>query len=160
MRPRNIALLSGTAAAALTLAGVAVALPASAAELLTNPGFETGNASNWSCEPAAAVTSGAARTGTYKLAGTPGGTTARCQQTVPVQPNTKYTFSGYVNGSYVFIGVTGGAEASTWTPGTSGYQQLSVAFTTGPAQTSAVVYVHGWYGQPSYFADDFTLTPV
>ena len=75
-----------------------------------------------------------------------------------VQPNTKYTFSGYVNGSYVFIGVTGGVDASTWTPGTGGaYSQLSVAFTTGAAQTSAVVYVHGWYGQPAYTADDFSL---
>ncbi|WP_327008567.1 glycosyl hydrolase family 18 protein [Dactylosporangium sp. NBC_01737] len=159
MRPRNIALLAGTAAAALTLAGVVIALPASAAELLSNPGFETGNANNWSCEPSAAVTSGAARSGSYKLAGTPGGATARCQQTVSVQPNTKYTFSGYVNGSYVFIGVTGGVDASTWTPGTGGaYSQLSVAFTTGAAQTSAVVYVHGWYGQPAYTADDFSLS--
>jgi chitinase len=158
MRPRKIALLAGTAAAALTLAGVVIALPASAAELLTNPGFETGNASGWSCEPSAAVTSGAARSGSYKLTGTPGGATARCQQTVSVQPNTKYTFSGYVNGSYVFIGVTGGVDASTWTPGTGGaYSQLSVAFTTGASQTSAVVYVHGWYGQPSYTADDFSL---
>jgi chitinase len=158
MRPRSIALLAGTGAAALTLAGVMIALPASAAELLTNPGFETGNASGWTCE-SAAVTSGAARTGTYKLAGTPGGTTAQCSQTVSVQPNTKYTFSGFVNGSYVFIGVTGGVDASTWTPGTgSAYAPLSVAFTTGAGQTTAVVYVHGWYGQPAYTADDFSLS--
>ncbi|WP_432979121.1 chitinase [Dactylosporangium sp. CA-233914] len=156
MRPRHVTLLGGAGAAVLTLAGVMIALPASAAELLTNPGFETGSASGWTCE-SASVTSGAARSGTYKLAGTPGGTTAQCSQTVSVQPNTKYTLSGWVNGSYVFIGVTGGVDASTWTPGTSGYQQLSVAFTTGASQTSATVYVHGWYGQPAYTADDFSV---
>jgi chitinase len=157
MRPRHVTLIAAAAAAALTLAGVVLALPAAAAELITNPGFETGSASGWTCE-SASVTSGAARSGTYKLAGTPGGTTARCSQTVTVQPNTKYTLSGYVNGSYVFIGVTGGVDASTWTPGTGGaYSPLSVAFTTGAGQTSAVVYVHGWYGQPAYTADDFSL---
>ncbi|MET7402234.1 glycosyl hydrolase family 18 protein [Dactylosporangium sp. NPDC005572] len=159
MRPRKIALLAGSGAAVLTLAGVAIAMPASAAELLTNPGFEAGNTSGWTCEAGAAVTSGAARSGTWKLAGTPGGGTAKCSQTVSVQPNTKYTFSGYVNGSYVFIGATGGVDASTWTPGTGGaYAPLSVSFTTGAAQTSAVVYVHGWYGQPAYTADDFSVS--
>ncbi|MEV8516779.1 glycosyl hydrolase family 18 protein [Dactylosporangium sp. NPDC051484] len=157
MRPRHVTLLAGAGAAALTLAGVVLAMPASAAELLTNPGFETGSTSGWTCE-SASVTSGAARSGTYKLAGTPGGTTAQCSQTVSVQPNTKYTLSGYVNGSYVFVGVTGGVDASTWTPGTGGaYSQLTVSFTTGASQTSAVVYVHGWYGQPAYTADDFSL---
>jgi chitinase len=156
MRRRHLTLLAGAGAVALTLTGVVLAMPASAAELLSNPGFETGSTSGWTCE-SASVTSGAAHTGSYKLAGTPGGTTAQCSQTVSVQPNTKYTLSGYVNGSYVFIGVTGGVDASTWTPGTSGYAQLSVPFTTGAGQTSAVVYVHGWYGQPAYTADDFSL---
>ncbi|UWZ50098.1 carbohydrate binding domain-containing protein [Dactylosporangium matsuzakiense] len=141
----------------MTLAGVLIALPASAAELIANPGFETGAASNWTCE-SASVTSGAAHSGSYKLAGTPGGTTAQCSQVVPVQPNTKYTLSGWVNGSYVFIGVTGGVDASTWTPGTnSGYSQLSVPFTTAAGQSTATVFVHGWYGQPAYTADDFSL---
>ncbi|WP_433080156.1 chitinase [Dactylosporangium sp. CA-052675] len=156
MRPRHVTLLAGAGAAVLTLAGVLIALPASAAELLTNPGFESGSASGWTCE-SASVTSGAAHSGSYKLAGTPGGTTAQCSQTISVQPNTKYTLSGWVNGSYVFIGVTGGVDASTWTPGTNGYQQLSVAFTTGASQTTASVYVHGWYGQPAYAADDFSV---
>ncbi|WP_432831125.1 chitinase [Dactylosporangium sp. CA-092794] len=158
MRPRHVTLLAGAGAVALTLAGVVIAMPASAAELLTNPGFEAGSASGWACD-SASVTSGAAHSGTYKLAGSPtGSANAQCTQTVSVQPNTQYTLSGYVNGSYVFIGVTGGVEASTWTPGTNGaYSQLSVAFTTGASQTSAVVYVHGWYGQPAYTADDFSL---
>jgi chitinase len=156
MRRRHVTLLAGAGAAVMTLAGVLIALPASAAELITNPGFETGNASAWTCE-SASVTAGSAHSGTYKLAGTPGGTTAQCSQVVTVQPNTKYTLTGWVNGSYVFIGVTGGVDASTWTPGTSGYQQLSVPFTTAAGQTKATVFVHGWYGQPAYTADDFSL---
>jgi hypothetical protein len=48
---------------------------------------------------------------------------------------------------------------STWTPGTGGaYQQLSVNFTTGASQTSATVYLHGWYGQGTVLADDVTVS--
>ncbi|MFI7063336.1 chitinase [Kribbella sp. NPDC050124] len=60
-----------------------------------------------------------------------------------------------MRGSYVYLGVTGGA--STWTPSASSYTQLSVSFTTGASQTSVQVYVHGWYGQPAYQADDISL---
>jgi chitinase len=35
-----------------------------------------------------------------------------------------------------------------------------VTFTTGASITSVTVFVHGWYGQRSYFADDFTLALV
>jgi hypothetical protein len=71
--------------------------------------------------------------------------------------NTAYTLTAYVNGAYVYLGVSGGVTASTWTPGTGGgYAQLSVAFTTASA-TSVTVYLHGWYGQGTYYADDVTL---
>jgi chitinase len=157
MRKRSIALLAGAGAAIVTF-GVGVALPASAAELLTNPGFETGTLSGWRCDASASV-GGTPHTGTKALLGNAGADTARCEQTVSVQPNTAYTFSAFVNGSYVFIGATGGTEASTWTPGTGGaYSKLSFSFTAGTAQTSAIVYVHGWYGQGAYAADDFSLS--
>ncbi|GAA2630165.1 hypothetical protein GCM10010399_72600 [Dactylosporangium fulvum] len=29
---------------------------------------------------------------------------------------------------------------------------------SGASTTSVTVFVHGWYGQPSYYADDITLT--
>jgi chitinase len=157
MRPRSIALLAGGAAAVLTL-GVAIALPASAAELLANPGFESGSLAGWQCAASDSAVTGQARSGSYSLAGNAGADTAQCQQTVSVQPGTAYTLSGFVNGSYVFIGVTGGVDASTWTPGTNGgYAQLSVPFTTGASQHTASVYVHGWYGQGAFRADDFSL---
>lgn len=80
---------------------------------------------------------------------------AQCSQTVAVQPNTAYTLSGWVRGSYVYLGVDGGA--SNWTTSPSAYSQLSVSFTTGASQTSAKIYVHGWYAQGTYYADDISL---
>jgi hypothetical protein len=39
----------------------------------------------------------------------------------------------------------------------TGWTQLSVPFTTD-ATGNATVYVHGWYGQGSVFADDVTVS--
>ena len=61
---------------------------------------------------------------------------AQCTQTVSVLPNTSYTLSGYVEGAYVYLGVTGGTD--TWTPSATSWQQLSTTFTTG-APGSALV---------------------
>lgn len=144
--------------AALALAG-AIALPgtAEAANILTNPGLESGSLSPWSCTGnLGSVVSSPVHAGSKALAGAVSSSdTARCSQTVSVQPNTTYTLSGWVRGSYVYLGVDGGA--STWTSSPSAYSQLSVAFTTGAAQTSATVYVHGWYAQGTYYADDIGL---
>lgn len=81
--------------------------------------------------------------------------TAQCNQTVAVRPNTTYSLSGWVRGSNVYLGVNGGA--STWTTSPSAYSPLTVSFTTGASQTSATIYVHGWYAQGSYYADDISL---
>ncbi|WP_405013908.1 carbohydrate binding domain-containing protein [Kitasatospora sp. NBC_01539] len=137
----------------------AVALPgtAQAANLLTNPGFETGAPTGWSCSGGlGSVVSSPVHGGTRALSGAASASdTAQCTQTVAVQPNTAYTLSGWVRGSYVYLGVTGGA--STWTPSASGWSQLSVSFTTGAGQTSAEIFLHGWYGQGTYYADDIAL---
>lgn len=81
--------------------------------------------------------------------------TAQCDQTVAVRPNTTYSLSGWVRGSYVYLGVNGGT--STWTTSPSRYSPLTVSFTTGASQNSATIYVHGWYAQGRYYADDITL---
>ncbi|MGX1546274.1 carbohydrate binding domain-containing protein [Streptomyces adustus] len=154
-RRRLLALL-GTVA--LAVAG-AVALPgtAQAANILTNPGFESGSLSPWSCTGnLGSVVSSPVHGGSKALAGAPSSSdNAQCTQTVAVQPNTAYTLSGWVRGSYVYLGVDGGA--STWTTSPSAYSQLTVSFTTGAAQTSAKIYVHGWYAQGTYYADDISL---
>ncbi len=154
-RSRVLALL-GTAA--LALAG-AVALPgtAQAANVLANPGFESGNLSSWTCTGnLGSVVSSPVHGGTKALQGAVSSSdNAQCSQTVAVQPNTTYSLSGWVRGSYVYLGVDGGA--STWTTSPSAYSQLTTNFTTGASQTSATVYVHGWYAQGTYYADDISL---
>ncbi|GAA4920888.1 chitinase [Stackebrandtia albiflava] len=146
------------AAATFLLAGLLVTWPANADTVnLVNGDFETGDLSGWDCDAGTAV-SGQARSGGHALAGTPAGSGyAGCRQTVSVLADTDYTLTGHVRGSYIYIGVEGGA--SNWTPGTgAAYQALSVSFTTGANQTSVTVYIHGWYGQPTYHADDLVLS--
>ncbi|MFD5559419.1 carbohydrate binding domain-containing protein [Kitasatospora griseola] len=147
-------------AAALLLAGAAIAAvpsSASAANILTNPGFETGALSGWSCSGGTgSVVSTTVHGGSKALAGAvTASDNAKCAQTVAVQPNTTYTLSSWVRGNYVYLGVTG--AGSTWTPSASDWKQLSVTFTTGAAQTSAEVYLNGWFGQGTYYADDVSL---
>jgi len=139
------------AALAALLLIVVGAQPAQAANLLTNPGFEAGSLSGWSCSGGAAVSS-PVRTGGFALAGTASASdNARCTQTVSVVPNTTYSVSAWVRGNPVYLGVTGGA--STWTAAST-YTQLTVSFTSGAGQTSAQLYLHGWYGAGTYYADD------
>lgn len=154
-RRRLLAVL-GTVALAF---GGALALPgtAQAANVLTNPGFESGGLSPWTCSGnLGTVVSSPVHGGSKALQGAVSSNdNAQCSQTVAVQPNTTYTLQGWVRGSYVYLGVNGGA--STWTTSPSAYSQLSVSFTTGASQTSATVYVHGWYAQGTYYADDISL---
>src|SRR5919112_5748117 len=106
------------------LAGIVV--PAQAANILTNPGFESGTLDGWSC-PGGSVVSTPVRTGAHALNGAVTSSDyAQCSQTVAVQPNTAYSLSAWVRGSYVYLGVTGGT--STWTPSASSYTQMSLSF--------------------------------
>lgn len=147
--------VSSVVVTALGVAALVVPSASAAENAVVNPGFEQGT-SGWSCAPTASAVSGQAHSQTYALAGsTTASDTAQCQQTVAVTPNTTYTLSAQVNGSYVFLGVTGGA--STWTASTGGaYQQLSVAVSSGPS-SSLTIYLHGWYSQGTYYADDVSL---
>ncbi len=157
MRARGRLLLVAVAAVATALAAIVAVMPGASAatNAITNPGFETGNLSGWTCDASAAVVTGHAHTGTFALAGAAGNDTAQCAQTLTLVANTAYTLSASVQGSFVFLGVSGGVSAQTWTTSAS-YQTLSLTFTTGSA-TTVTVFVHGWYGQGTYFADDVTL---
>jgi chitinase len=83
-------------------------------------------------------------------------TTGECDQTVTLLPDHSYTLTGWVQGSYAYLGVSGGATASTWSS-TSSWNQLTVPFTTGASGT-VTVYVHGWYAQGNVHADDLSLS--
>ncbi|MBB4926439.1 chitinase [Kitasatospora kifunensis] len=153
-----------TTAWALAAAGAVgltfgLAPSASAGEYLVNGGFESGALNPWSCDGSTgSIVSSPVHSGSYALAGAAtAADDAQCTQTVSVTPNTTYTLSAYVDGAYVYLGVNGGT--STWTPSTGGaYQQLSVSFTTAANQSTATVYLHGWYGEGTYYADDVSLS--
>ncbi|MFD7228659.1 chitinase [Streptomyces sp. NPDC059881] len=146
--------------AGLGLAGGAGTAVAADVNNAKNAGFESGLA-NWTCSAGSgAVVSSPVRSGASALRGTPSGQDhAKCSQTVTVKPNSTYQLSAWVQGSYVYLGAsgTGTSDVSTWTPGGSGWSQLSTSFTTGASTTSVTVYTHGWYGQAAYYADDVSV---
>ncbi|WP_405650652.1 chitinase [Streptomyces sp. RK9] len=175
VRRRISAVMAVGAAAALAV--TALAAPAQSADtdaadakaastraadvnVAKNAGFEA-DLNNWTC----AANSGVAVTspvhgGAKALKATPSGQgTAECSQIVAVKPNSTYKLSSWVQGSYAYLGArgTGTTDVSTWTPGTSSWQQLSTSFTTGANTTSVTVYTHGWYGQSAYYVDDVSV---
>ncbi|MFD7442525.1 chitinase [Streptomyces sp. NPDC059909] len=146
--------------AGLGLAGGAGTAEAADVNNAKNAGFESGLA-NWSCTAGSgAIVASPVHSGAAALQGTPAGQdNAKCSQTVAVKPNSTYQLSAWVQGSYVYLGAsgTGTTDVSTWTPGGSGWTQLTTSFTTGAGTTSVTVYTHGWYGQPAYYADDVSV---
>jgi chitodextrinase len=142
------------AAALLVAATLIPAASANAAtNLITNGDFETGSLSGWSCSLGSVVSS-PVHGGTHALQGAASASdNAQCTQTVSVVSGSQYTLSSYVQGNYVYLGVTGGV--STWTPGGSGWTLLTTSFTA--SSSSVQIYLHGWYAQGTYYADDVTL---
>ncbi|WP_137993052.1 chitinase [Streptomyces vilmorinianum] len=157
-RPFVLALAGVLAAGGL----VALTPVAQAADtdLARNGGFESG-LDGWSCTAGSgAVVSSPVHGGTKALQATPvGSDNARCSQTVTVRPNSAYTLSGWVRGSYVHLGAsgTGTTDVSTWTQSAPDWQKLSTTFTTGASTTSVTIHTHGWYGTGAYHADDLSL---
>lgn len=157
---RWVAALTAAVLAAGGLVVSAQAANAADTDLARNGTFEAG-LSGWSCTAG----SGAAVTtpvhgGSGALKATPAGSdNAKCSQTVTVKPDSAYTLSAWVRGSYVYLGAsgTGTTDVSTWTQSAPDWQKLTTGFRTGPATTSVTVYTSGWYGTGAYYADDLTL---
>ncbi|GGY35670.1 chitinase [Streptomyces omiyaensis] len=159
-RTRPLTLLLAGALAVGGLAALTPTAQAADSELARNGGFEAG-LDGWSCTAGSgAVISSPVHGGTKALQATPAGSdNAKCAQTITVKPNSTYTLSGWVRGSYVYLGVTGSgtADGYAWTQSAPDWQKLSKTFTTGATTTSVTVYTHGWYGTPAYQADDLSL---
>ncbi|MEU0651325.1 chitinase [Streptomyces albogriseolus] len=157
-RPWAVALVSALALA-LPLAGAGQATAADVNNA-KNAGFESG-LSGWTCSAnSGSVVSSPVHGGAAALKATPAGQdNARCSQTVAVRPNSTYQLTGWVQGGYTYLGVTGtgATDVSTWTPDSSTWKQLSTSFSTGSSTTSVTVYTHGWYGQQPYYVDDVSV---
>ncbi len=157
-RPWAVALVSALALA-LPLAGAGQATAADVNNA-KNAGFESG-LSGWTCSAnSGSVVSSPVHGGAAALKATPAGQdNARCSQTVAVRPNSTYRLTGWVQGGYAYLGVTGtgATDVSTWTPDSSTWKQLSTSFSTGSNTTSVTVYTHGWYGQQPYYVDDVSV---
>ncbi|MCU1678772.1 MAG: chitinase family 18 [Frankiales bacterium] len=123
---------------------------------VVNGGFESG-LSPWTCQAGSGVVTTPVHTGIRALqVVTSGSATGDCTQTLALAANRAYTLRGWVQGNYAYLGVSGGATASTWTSATA-WTQLSVPFTTG-ANGTVTVYIHGWYSQGNVFLDDVTVS--
>ncbi|MGW1991545.1 fibronectin type III domain-containing protein [Embleya sp. NPDC001921] len=161
LRPLVAAASTALLTAAMLTAAGGTADAVDAAELVRNGGFESGM-SDWTCSAGSGATvSTPVHGGTSALKATPAGSdNARCAQTVTVQPSSDYVISGWVRGSYVYIGATGTGttDPSTWTGSAPDWTRLTTTFRTGPNTTSVTLYTHGWYGTGAYYADDLSLT--
>ncbi|MFF4663317.1 chitinase [Streptomyces sp. NPDC001282] len=149
------------AAGALTATALVGSAQAADVNVAKNPGFEAGLA-DWTCSGGTGeVVSSPVHGGTGALKATPAGQdNARCSQTVKVKPDSTYTLSSWVQGGYAYLGAggTGTTDVSTWSPGSTGWTQLTTTFKTGPSTTSVTVYTHGWYGQAAYLVDDVSVS--
>ena len=161
-RHRRLRLLSLLVPLALLALGVHVSAANAQTNLLTNGSFATGSTAGWTCSSGDTVVTSPVYTGSsYALAGTPTSSDdAQCSQVVSVQPSSAYTLTGWAEGDYVFLGDsgTGTSDTDTWTPSASTWTELSTSFTTGASTTSVTIYIHGWYAQPTFYADALTLT--
>lgn len=160
-RPLLGAAMAVLAAGALTATALVGNAQAADVNVAKNPGFESGLA-NWTCSGGSGeVVSTPVHGGTGALKATPAGQdNARCSQTVKVKPDSTYTLSSWVQGGYAYLGAsgTGTTDVSTWSPGSTGWTQLTTTFKTGPSTTSVTVYTHGWFGQAAYLVDDVSVS--
>jgi Glycosyl hydrolases family 18/Carbohydrate binding domain len=144
---------SHSATFTLTVNGTGGGTPSS----ITNPGFETGSLSPWTGQSGDSVVGSPAHSGSHAaLIAATSSQTGEIDQTVALKANTSYTLTAWVQGNFAFVGVSGGASASTWTSSSS-WTKLTVAFTTGSSGT-VTVFAHGWYAQGTVYADDFAIS--
>ncbi|WP_431294481.1 family 16 glycosylhydrolase [Pedobacter sp. P26] len=129
---------------------------------ISNPGFETGNASGWSTYGTTGIVNNNQNSGSY--CARIGADNSGYEVTVSgLQPNTNYTFKGYVklattgNTCNIAVKNHGGSQVFASSSATT-YQQVSVTFTTGATNHSATLcfYKYGG-GSGAAFGDSFQV---
>lgn len=124
---------------------------------LANGSFESGSLSPWTGQPGDGVVGSPVHSGSHAAVVAPTSSqTGEIDQVVNLQPNHGYTLTGWVQGNYAYVGVSGAASASTWAS-SSTWTKLTVPFTTDASGT-VTVYVHGWYAQGNVYADDLSVS--
>jgi len=139
-----------------------LSVPARAANLVQNPGFETGSLSPWGKWNDVAVVSNDQRSGSYCLR--VGNAPASSEQVVGgLTPNTTYTLSGWAKMSPsasgdIHIGVKeyGGSQLIQTISSTS-YTQKSIDFTMGASNTQATIFCYRETGTGYAYCDDFNV---
>jgi hypothetical protein len=133
------------------------------ANLIRNPGLETGTVSPWTTWQDAGVSNTNARTGLY--AGRVGANPATLEQVVTLKPNTRYELRGFARvttaGDSVMVGIKsyGGANKFV-TIGSTTYREAVVEFTTGATNTSGTVFLYKYLGAGNAYGDDFSLVEL
>lgn len=128
--------------------------------LLDNPGFEEGEFGGWSNTFGGAVVADeGARSGDH--AAVLANAVSGIEQTVAVKPNTIYKLSGFAKGEgggSAVIGVKsyGNPAKDVYVGGTE-FAGKELVFTTGGANTSAVIYLYKQGGTGSVVFDDMLL---
>jgi hypothetical protein len=129
--------------------------------LLANPGFETGDASGWTNSYGTyAVTGTNPHSGTYAAQISYG---SAIQQTVTgLTPNTSYTLTGWLQvttagqNAFLMAQSFGGSAEMQWASMTN-YTLLTLNFTTGATNDSAVIGVYQSGADPAW-CDDLNLS--
>lgn len=131
------------------------------ANLLANPGFETGDFAGWTYPyNGAAVASGDMRSGGFAARLTAAVSGAE-QNVTGLKPNTMYRLSGYgkgASGGSAVLGVKnyGGSLKDAAFSGST-YSWREVVFTTGSADTGATVYLYKQGATGEVYFDDLLL---
>src|SRR5579862_8362313 len=96
-RPAWLAMALGILLATSAVSGLGGAVPAAAAtNLVSNPGFESGSLSGWTCSGTDSVVTSPVHSGSYALAGAANSADdAQCSQAIAVQPGATYTLSAW-----------------------------------------------------------------
>ncbi len=128
--------------------------------LLVNPDFEEG-LTGWSTSGDVVVVDSAAQSGNNAIRIL--ASSAAEQVISGLTPNTTYELTGWArssDGSPVRIGVKEhGGNEKKWTVNSTGYVQVSLKFTTGPAHTHAKIYVRRPnVGSGTGYGDNFSVT--